>query len=339
VPVQPAKYRRRELPWPHCRAVSGRHGGREDTMLRSDVQFESEGATLRGWFYKPASLPPHPVVVMAHCTTATISMVTDRYAESLVETGFAALLYDHRNFGASAGGPRQQINPWIQARGYRDAVSYALSRDDVDPTRIALWGDSYSAMQAIVVAAADRRVRAVVAQLPTCGSEPPRFDTSDALFERLCQTLEGGDVRPTAESTTGPMPVVSSDQIGTPSLLKPIQAFRWFIEYGGRPGSRWQNLVTRVIPPTPVPFAAQLAAPYLQADLLMMVAPDDEMVHCNAAVARSTFDAVASYKEYREIEGGHFGLLYHPGELFDRATAIQRDFLVRRLVRGPTAGS
>ena len=31
----------------------------------------------------------------------------------------------------------------------------------------------------------------------------------------------------------GPMPVVSSDQLSNPSLLKPIQAFRWFVDQGG----------------------------------------------------------------------------------------------------------
>ena len=46
---------------------------------------------------------------------------------------------------------------------------------------------------------------------------------------------------------------VTADQGGTPSLLAPIQAFRWFIDYCGRPGSGWINRVTRVLPATPVP--------------------------------------------------------------------------------------
>ena len=41
------------------------------------------------------------------------------------------LLYDHLNFGMSGGELRQQINTWIQARGYRDAMNYLLTRDDV----------------------------------------------------------------------------------------------------------------------------------------------------------------------------------------------------------------
>lgn len=106
--------------------------------MRRDVTFESEAADLSGWFYSPDSSPPWPLVVMAHGFSATKEMVTDRYAETFCETGVAVLLYDHRGFGESGGEPRQQINPSVQARGYRDAVSFATTLDDVDSTRIAV---------------------------------------------------------------------------------------------------------------------------------------------------------------------------------------------------------
>ena len=74
-------------------------------------------------------------------------------------------------------------------------------------------------------------------------------------------TFESGDVSGSPEDTIGPMPVVSADQLGTPSLLKPIQAYRWFIDHGGRHGSGWQNQVTRVIPTNTAPFSPYLCAP------------------------------------------------------------------------------
>ena len=82
------------------------------------VEFPSEGALLRGRFYRPDRVAPFPVVIMTHGTTATITMAVDRYAEVFCSAGLAVLLYDHRNFGTSGGEPRQEINPWIQARGY-----------------------------------------------------------------------------------------------------------------------------------------------------------------------------------------------------------------------------
>ena len=202
---------------------------------------------------------------MTHGTTATITMALDHYAEVFCHSGLAVLLYDHRNFGMSGGELRQQINPWIQARGYRDAMNYLLTRDDVRANRIAVWGDSYSGMIALVVGALEPRVAAVAVQCPTCGVEKPKIEPSDEYFQTMQGVFADGDVRGTPETTVGPMPVVSFDQAGTPSLLKPIQAFRWFIDYGGRHGSLWENCVTRVVPPTPVPFSAYLAAPLRRA--------------------------------------------------------------------------
>ena len=55
------------------------------------------------------------------------------YAEVLAEAGVSALLYDHLNLGISGGEPRQEINPWVQSRGYRDAVTLASTIEGHDP--------------------------------------------------------------------------------------------------------------------------------------------------------------------------------------------------------------
>ena len=294
-----------------------------------EVEFPSEEAVLRGLLYVPESGADKkpPLVIMAHGTSATVSMVADKYAEAFFRAGLAVLLYDHRNFGRSDGEPRQEINPWVQCRGYRDAVTFAETLDAIDPQRIALWGDSYTGGQVIVIGAIDQRVKAIVAQIPVFGAKPPDVDPDKATFDIIAEVIARGDVRGSPETTVGPMPVVSSDQAGTPSLLEPIQAFRWFIDYGGRAGSRWVNTVTRVLPATPVPFQPALCAPFVTAPTLLMVAPDDEMVHANYAVARHAYDLLPGPKQWYDIAGGHFGLLYWPGQLFDEASRVQTEFL------------
>jgi pimeloyl-ACP methyl ester carboxylesterase len=291
------------------------------------VQFRSEGAVLRARLYRARDRSPSPCVVMTHGTSATIRMVADDYAGAFHRAGMSVLLYDHRNFGDSDGEPRQEINPWIQARGYRDAVAFLRTRPEIDAARIALWGDSYSAMHVLIVGALIDGLAAVAAQIPSCGMELPGIEPSDANLAALKSIFDGGDVAGTAETTTGPLPVVSCDQLNAPSLLKPIQAFRWFIEYGGRHGSGWENRVTRVVPRTRVPFSPYLTAPYLRAPTLMMVARDDEMVHCNRAVQQAVFDRIVAPKMLYEIAGGHFGLLWSPGPLFDEAVQQQVKFL------------
>jgi hypothetical protein len=46
-------------------------------------------------------------------------------------------VWDHRNFGASDGEPRQEIDPWAQVRDYRDAINYACRRPEVDADPMA----------------------------------------------------------------------------------------------------------------------------------------------------------------------------------------------------------
>jgi len=298
-----------------------------------EIEFPSQGASLRGLLVLPEAQPGKlfPLVIMAHGTSATVFMVADRYAQVFQRAGLAVLLYDHRNFGRSGGEPRQEINPWIQCRGYRDAIDFAVTLAEIDSDRIALWGDSYTGGQVVVVGAIDRRVKAIVAQCPVFGAEPPPVAPTRVNFEILADIFARGDVRGTPETTTGPLPVVSFDQAGTPSLLKPIQAFRWFIDYGGRAGTKWMNSVTRVIPATPVPYHPVLCAPFVTAPTLLMVAPEDEMVHANYSVSRQAYELLPGPKQWYDVAGGHFGLLYYPSELFDEASQVQAQFLNRWL--------
>ena len=125
------------------------------------VAFHSQGSMLKGRLYLPQDVAnPLPVVIMAHGFSATINgMVADRYAEVFYEAGFAVLLYDHIGFGISGGEPRQHVNKWIQARGYCDAIDFVMTLPEIDHHRIAIWGDSASGGEVIVVGAIDQRVK------------------------------------------------------------------------------------------------------------------------------------------------------------------------------------
>lgn len=136
-------------------------------MNRRDVAFDAEGVTLRGWFY-PAegATRTAPAIVLAHGFSAVKEMYLDKYAELFSANGLNVLVFDNRNFGDSDGTPRQEIDPWAQARDYRHAITYVTTLPETDPSRIGIWGSSYSGGHVLVVGAIDRRVKAVVAQVP-----------------------------------------------------------------------------------------------------------------------------------------------------------------------------
>jgi pimeloyl-ACP methyl ester carboxylesterase len=297
-----------------------------------NVEFQSEDATLRGRLYTPKRFSRSlPAVVMTHGFSATITMTIDHYAEALCSEGFAVLLYDHRNFGISDGEPRRHVNPWLQAQGYRDALSYLEGLDEIDAARLALWGDSASSAVAVVIASIDDRVKAVSLQTPALGRTAPPADPDGARYERIKETMLRGYFNSTVK-TEGPMPVVSFDPIRHRSAFETLTAYRWFIEYGGRFGTNWVNDVTRVMPNTPEPWNAVVCAPYVKVPVLMIVSPEDEMAGASPKLARMTFEALPEAKEWMEIDGGHFGLLYYPSELFDQASTAQCRFFKAHLL-------
>lgn len=297
-----------------------------------EVEFCSEGATLRGRLFLPASRRPAPAVVMAHGFSATAhGMVADRFAQAFADAGAAALLYDHRGLGRSSGQPRGEINPWIQTRGYRDALDAIATMAQVRADRLGVWGDSLSGGEVLAVAAVDERVQAVIAQVPACGRTAPPPDPGGDLHRRMRQRLLHEEVRADPEEWRGPLPVVSADQVSVPSALTPLTAFRWFAEYGGRSGTGWENRAVLTAPQDgtwqPVLWAEHVSAP-----TCFLVAHDDEMPGAVPAVAHEAFEALGGPKELHEIEGGHFGLLHWPGKNFDHACALQTGFLRRMLL-------
>lgn len=303
-------------------------------VAKHQVEFTSDGTIVRGWLFMPeVPNPPAPAVVMIHGFSATINgMVADRYAAAFAEVGLAVLLFDTRGFGVSDGQPRQEIDPWSQARDYMAGIDFLEGTEGVDSARISVWGDSLSARVAAVVAAVDARVAAAVLQVPAFGREVSPPDVDGSQFAQIAHTLLDADLSSFERTVRGPLPVVSTDQQGTPSFLTPVTAFHFFITYGARWGTRWENQATMATLDTPAPFDAQICVPHIRAPLLMVVADEDEMPGANADVARQAFATAGESSELLEISGGHFGLLYHDGPVFEVSVRGQRDFLVKHLL-------
>ena len=133
---------------------------------RHDVEFPSCGAVLRGQLLLPKADRPLPAIAMAPGMSGVKEGSIMKYAEFFARGGFAVLAYDNINFGASGGEPRQEVDPALQRRGYRDAITFLTLRPEVAPDRIGIFGTSYSGGHVLEVSAHDRRVKCVVSQIP-----------------------------------------------------------------------------------------------------------------------------------------------------------------------------
>lgn len=297
------------------------------------IEFISQEAVLRGDLYLTGTdSSKNPIVVMAHGFTTTINgMTADKYALEFQKAGFAVLLYDHRNLGISDGEPRQEINFWMQARGYIDAIDYLFTRSEIDTNRIAVWGASMSSREAFLVGTIDDRVKAVISMIPAFGDELPAKNLSEDHYKFAKKTLLSKNIKNLPHTMTERIPIVSSDQLGTPSALVELTAYRWFIEYGGRFGTNWQNIVSFSIVETPDQFHIGQCASHLKAPILMVVAKNDEMTGASPKITKEVFEMIKQPKEWVDIDGGHFGLLYYPSDLFNQSSRAQIDFLIKYL--------
>jgi cephalosporin-C deacetylase-like acetyl esterase len=141
-------------------------------MPREDIEFKtSDNVTLRGWFCKPTGDHEKlPCLVMSHGFSALKEMDLDVFAEYFTsKLALACLVYDNRSFGtsdAAPGQPRHEIIPSAQCSDISDAITYAQTRSDVDANKIGLWGSSYSGGNVLWVGGIDKRVKAVLSQVP-----------------------------------------------------------------------------------------------------------------------------------------------------------------------------
>jgi fermentation-respiration switch protein FrsA (DUF1100 family) len=320
--------------------VELRTGRREDEAMgtRQDVELEGHGGvTLRGWLDLPEPGDGSGAgVVMAHGFSAVKEMRLDRFAEAFSAAGIAVLTYDHRNLGASDGEPRQQINPWAQARDYRAAIGWLAGRPEVDPERIGIWGSSYSGGEVMVVAACDDRVKAVVANVPFAGL--PGVDYSDpseveSRFVRLRAALldeSGAGPADTEQMPMGPMAVVVEPGDDRPAFLPQPEASEYFLLYaeGGPEPGRWRNEVTVVSMFSDPPWDPGVCAGFIApTPLLMVVATQDYLA--DTAVTVASWDRAGEPKELVMVEGHHF--VPYEGAGFDQAAGAAARFFTRHL--------
>ena len=126
---------------------------------------------------------------MAHGFSGVKEQGLPQVAERFVAAGFVTLVFDYRFFGDSEGEPRNQLFPLEMVEDYRNAITWVSEQKEVDPRRIGIWGTSYSGGLVLYTGIFDRRVKAVVAQVPAIFSpgyrhamNPAQWDTEDDLL-------------------------------------------------------------------------------------------------------------------------------------------------------------
>jgi fermentation-respiration switch protein FrsA (DUF1100 family) len=309
----------------------------DDSYSVEDVEFDAEGVILRGWVFRPknaASLAP--VVVMAHGYNCVKELYLDRYAAAFAGAGHIVLAYDHRNFGDSEGEPRQELDPWVQVRDYRHAITFAQTLDGVDADRVGVWGTSYAGGHVLVVAAIDRRVGCVVSQVPTISgwqttlrrTPPPALAAQRQAFDRDRRERFGG-------GTPQTVPMVVDPTKGGAASHASADAWEFFTGRNAPPEDqwrfgKWRNEITlRSVEMyseyEPGSFIERIAP----TPLLMIVGDND--VVCPTDMALDAYNRAREPKRLELYPGGHFSAYT---DQFTRAATAATDWFTQHLNAG-----
>jgi fermentation-respiration switch protein FrsA (DUF1100 family) len=297
--------------------------------MREDIEFDAGGVALRGWLYVPdAGAAPHPTVVMAHGFAGVKEMYLDRFAEAFADAGLATLVFDNRNLGASDGQPRQEIDPWRQVGDYRHAITYAITRPEVDEDRIGVWGSSYSGGHVLVVGAIDRRVRCIVSQVPVVsGHANIRALVRADLLPGLRAQFDADRLARFHGEEPTMIPVVDADPLA-PAVLPTPDSWAWFTETHERRAPAWRNEVTLRSVEMFSEYEAGAYLPWISpTPLLMCVAHEDVLTPTELAI--EAYERVREPKRLVLLPGGHFDA-YVDG--FDISSAAATDWFSEHLV-------
>lgn len=145
------------------------------------LRFESgDGTRLHAWFIPargPYAALPGPAVLHLHGNAGNI-LSHAWFSEHLPPAGFHTLVLDYRGYGESGGSAVRREDLLADAHA---AFEVLLEQPEVDPQRIAIFGQSLGGAIAVPLAAMELRIAAVVLESP--------FDS----WRRIAANALGGD--------------------------------------------------------------------------------------------------------------------------------------------------
>lgn len=160
------------------------------------ITFWSEGARLQGSVFKPQAIAADeklPGILLIHGWGGNRSNLNRLYAPQFARLGFVVMSFDLRSWGDSDGfflpdtalptAPDTQavtasgqhiravVNPQKMLEDARAALAWLVAEPNLQADNIGVWGTSMGGGLALVVAASDPRIKALVTQIGTVNNK------------------------------------------------------------------------------------------------------------------------------------------------------------------------
>jgi cephalosporin-C deacetylase-like acetyl esterase len=309
------------------RQDSQRPAALKTVSAKKEVGFQVKGTDLSAWLFLPnPRSTPVPCIVMAHGLGGTKDCGLDKYAARFQDAGFAVLAFDYRFFGQSRGEPRQLV--WIpyQLEDWAGAIAYARSLEEVDDSRIALWGSSLSGGHVIVMAAKDHNIACAVAQCPGLdGRASAKWALEhQGLAYTLRQVVHGQRdlVRSWLKLSPHKVPLVGKP--GTVALMSTPDAYESFGRIAPKDfiNQACARIIIRGDKYRPLAHAKNVRCP-----ILLQICDHDDVTPPSAV--QQTINELGQYAEVKHYPIGHFDVYLDAN--FEQSIADQVDFFKKHI--------
>jgi dipeptidyl aminopeptidase/acylaminoacyl peptidase len=185
------------------------------------ITFWSDGVRLQGDVFKPQSLSPDekvPGIILVHGWGGNKSNLNRAYANQFAALGFLVMTFDLRSWGESDGFfladdtlPKTQdrdettvtgrhirsiVNPLKMVEDVRAALSWLVAEPNLQADNIGIWGTSLGGGLALVTAASDSRIKALVTQVGAVNNKASFAMIPDELVATWETQRARGEITP-----------------------------------------------------------------------------------------------------------------------------------------------
>jgi dienelactone hydrolase len=292
-------------------------------FTRRDVRFVSGESYCSAWLYLPVGVTRPPVVVLGHGLGAVREMRLDAFSERFAAAGMATLAFTYRYFGDSGGKPRQLMSVKRQLADWDAALEFVKGCDEVDGSRVAVWGSSFGGGHAIQVASQRPELLAAVSQCPFTDG----LASAAALGVKASMKVTPAVLRDYAARLfrRPPVMVPIAAAPGKPALMNAHDALPGYLALVPE-GTEFVNHVAARVIPEIATYRPGRSARRVTMPILFCVSTTDTVTPPDQTIALARRAPRGEIKLY---SAGHFD--FYLGEDFEQLVSDQTRFLTEHL--------
>lgn len=283
------------------------------------LYFQSQQEIIAADFYYPKLLKMPAVIVMAHDLAAERSFGLAKFAKRFAQAGYAVVCFDYRGFGGSTGRPRGLVSIQQQLQDWESVLIQLQKRRDINVRKMVLWGTSLSGGHVLTLAARQKSVQAVIAQIPYIDGQESLKLYPKKYLTKLSRIVAKDFMSKQLGLEAQTIPVIAESGI---RCLASADSYRGYLSIVPQHIERVTDIPARIMFSLaryrPIQEVRKITVP-----VFLLGATQDQMIPIEATRLCAT--NLAPFAQYHEFPIEHFDV-YH-GQWFEKNIQLQINFL------------